>query len=344
MKNHPYPFLFLFLIVLFAFSCSEEPPPLADQSLIDVFIAEEEVPELVLHTSLPSLTEQKTREYQTAELRWPGKDTFQIEVKTRGKTRNKICAFPPLKLRFSATDVEKYKLFPARTLKLVTHCVEDSSLVLKEYLAYKIYNTLTEKSFKVQLIKLRYVDEHSTMPSTTHYAFLLEHHNALAHRLGGRLMKDKKVKTVAQNDYHRLAIFQYMIGNTDWNISRYHNIKLIQTAAQSAPIPVPYDFDYSGLIDAPYAQPHPNLPIDDVKERFFQWRGKDVARLEAQLSLVVQHKKTIMRLCNQFPLLNGSERTSISNYLDAFFVTAEQAIADDNGTLAGIFDGEILFS
>ena len=77
-------------------------------------------------------------------------------------------------------------------------------------------------------------------------------------------MIDGKMATV-------LDIFQFMIGNTDYNLSVLHNIKLLKIVDGNFPKPVavPFDFDYCGLINAYYAVPDENLPIEYVRERFF---------------------------------------------------------------------------
>jgi hypothetical protein len=309
-----------FAMVLLAGCATAEPEPITEGSLIDLFDHEKEVPELVLKTDYAPLVEDRTRKYQPAILEWEGQDTFNIRVKTRGKTRNKICDFPPLQLHFPESVLEENNFFPKHTLKLVTHCIADSTLVLKEFLAYKIYNELTEKSFKVQLIRLRYVDTNETDQEEWQYAFLIEHHDALAHRLGGKVLKNEPIRFISQEDYQRLTIFQYMIGNTDWNINRRHNIKMVQVSPDEAPIPVPYDFDYSGLINAPYAVPHPSLPIESVQERLFQWRGKDKEGLEQQLTAIVDQEKAIMKACERFLLLNQASRDEVKSYLDSFFM------------------------
>jgi hypothetical protein len=67
---------------------------------------------------------------------------------------------------------------------------------------------------------------------------------------------------------NRVALFQYMIGNTDWSIVRERNVTLL-LGEDGYQRPLPFDFDMSGLVNAHYAGPAPGLPIDDVTERFY---------------------------------------------------------------------------
>lgn len=329
--------LHLILAITLMTSCSSQQKASSSESLIDWF-ATEDLPQLTLRTNMDAILNEKAEMYQSAQLEWPGRDTLDIKVKTRGKTRKEICDFPPLKLRFQQEDLQRYQLADFSTIKLVSQCIADSTLVLKEYLAYKMYNSLTEKSFKVQLIRIRYVNPGDEAKAASwQYAFLIEHHDALAHRLGGKIVKGSELKSIAKEDYQRLTIFQYMIGNTDWNLSKHHNIKLLELKHQSAPIPVPYDFDYSGLINAPYAKPHPSLPIESVQDRFFQWRGKHNDGLVAQLQLIINQKQNIIQICESFPYLTPTKKAEVCNYLNTFFVDAHQLVAGNEGLLAAHF-------
>ncbi|MEM6376866.1 MAG: hypothetical protein AAF705_01560, partial [Bacteroidota bacterium] len=137
-----------------------------------------------------------------------------------------------------------------------------------------------------------------------------------------QLPKNTKIPS---EDYQRLALFQYMIGNTDWNLHKQHNIKWLRT--KDGAIPVPYDFDYSGLVNAPYAKPHPSLPIDSVRERFLQYRGKDLQALEGMRSEIRQKQATLIQTCEQFKALSAEEKEELLNYLDGFFNVDQNTFA-----------------
>ena len=61
----------------------------------------------------------------------------------------------------------------------------------------------------------------------------------------------------------RLDFFQYMIANTDFSTQFLHNIKAIQTK-NGRFIPIAYDFDMSGVVNAPYATFDEKLGIKSV--------------------------------------------------------------------------------
>ncbi|MDV7394045.1 hypothetical protein RZS08_21880, partial [Arthrospira platensis SPKY1] len=72
-----------------------------------------------------------------------------------------------------------------------------------------------------------------------------------------------------------MCVFQYMIGNTDWDINMVRNIKLLMPADSSRFIPVPYDFDFAGFVSPSYAVPNADYGLTSLKQRVFL--GRQVA-------------------------------------------------------------------
>ena len=242
-----------------------------------------------------------------------------ILVSVRGKTRRSLCDFPPLKLHFPQKAEDGSTSYSS--LKLVTHCQGDEELVLKEYLAYKLFNEISPNSFQVQLCKVQYRNAAGEGAVSEHYAFLIESSKAMARRLDGQRLKlnGETLKTIDSEQYRMLTLFQYMIGNTDWNLGKEHNIKLIKPNDSGAPIAVPYDFDFAGLVNADYASPHPQVPIQNVRERFFQWRGKQTKGLDQTISHFKSKKQALLQLCEQFEYLDKTIKEDVKNYLESFF-------------------------
>ena len=250
--------------------------------------------------------------------------TEKIKVSARGKTRKKMCDLPPLKLKFPKNVRKKSGLANFKTLKLVTPCKEGEDyqdLIKKELLCYQMYQALTDKSFRALPANIQTKQIGAKESSPKKLAFLIEHEKEMARRLGGELLDKSvaKVKIIDIESYNLLTLFQYMIGNTDWNLSRRHNIKLVKTPNNSAPIPVPYDFDYSGLVNAKYAIPHPNLPIKTVRERMFQWRGKDPKILQPSVDILLSKKETLLGLINACQLKNKKGKAEMLSYVNEFF-------------------------
>lgn len=253
--------------------------------------------------------------------------SWQAKVKTRGKTRREICDFPPLKLRFEEEDLKAKGMVPSfNSLKLVTQCNTDEQLLLKEYLAYRLYNHMTNHSFKVHLARVTYRDAEGKVAPFEQYALILENADEMAARLSGHLLENEEtsLSKVDAEQYRLLTVFQYMIGNTDWNMSKHHNIKLLQLKDKMAPTPVPYDFDYAGLVNAPYAKPHPQLPIQSVTQRLFQWRGQNATALEHTLAQFKCKKNALLKEVRQLEGLRPEVRTEALTYLETFFELLER--------------------
>lgn len=190
-----------------------------------------------------------------------------IQVKTRGHFRklSSNCAYPPLLLNFSNTNTSHTIFKDQNKLKLVTPCRSDK-YVIREYLVYQLYNLLTPKSFKARLVKVQYGD----LPtSESLYGIILEEDTHLAKRNNSALIENKifRPEQTQVTDFLTASVFQYMIGNTDWSVQYLQNIKLIASDTHALPSIVPYDFDHSGLVNAPYAHPAAALELTSVKRK-----------------------------------------------------------------------------
>ncbi len=286
---------------------------------------------LVIDTDMDKLlAKEEDQPYQDAQLILK-KDKctdehFHLEARPRGVFRKANCAFPPLKIRFPDEVLEAGGFMDYPTLKLVTHCQEDPAydqLILKEYLIFKLYNILTDNGFKTQLTKITYCDSYKRHENIERFGFLIEHPRELADRMNGRILGEKygAPRNIHKPQYKIFTLFQYMIGNTDWGLSNRHNVKLIQpnTGDLKIPMPIPYDFDFCGLVDAPYAIPHHNHPIKDVKERYFQWRGGEEDFTDV-FDLFKSKKEALLAVCENCEYITEKSKAEMLGYLESFFV------------------------
>ncbi|MDX2248040.1 MAG: hypothetical protein SF052_14740 [Bacteroidia bacterium] len=182
----------------------------------------------------------------------------EVEIKARGRFRRDelTCHYPPIRVKFSKKK-ESPAVFKGQTkLKLVTHCA-DEQFVLREYYIYKVYNLITERSFRVRLAKIKYVDTQGEMPTEEAFSFFIEDEEDMALRNGENAIGDDVPITyedVDENQVTLVHIFNYMIANRDFRIpTPSQNMKII-TQGNAKPTPVPYDFDWSGMVDASYTK------------------------------------------------------------------------------------------
>ena len=262
-----------------------------------------------------------TLSYRTAD---SAKISIPIKVKTRGHFRRTQgnCRYPPLMLKFSKGDTPENSIFKNQDkLKLVTPCVDDRYVVY-EHLVYKVYNLITEKSFRTRLVKVTYEDDGKA--SDPLYGILLEDEDDMARRNSAVIVKGKLVKPAQteRNDFFKLAVFEYLIANTDWSVQYYQNIKLISTDSMSLPSTVAYDFDHAGIVGAPYAEPAQELMLRSIKER--RYRGfcvTDMSQFDETFALFNQKKKEIYDVYTTCPLLDRGYVKSTVKFLDHFYAT-----------------------
>jgi hypothetical protein len=200
--------------------------------------------------------------------------TVPLRVRTRGIYRLAHCDLPPIRLRFSEKEVRGTPFDSLGRPKLISACRnsdEYEQYVLQEYAIYRIYRLLTPISLSVRLMRVTYQDSAGAARPITRYAFVSEDPARFAVRMGGTMVGDTGVgfRRLARTNIMQVSLFQYLIGNTDWAVPKLHNIALLRIDSLYA---LPFDFDWSGAVDAPYAVPNRQiLHIQTVTER--QYRG-----------------------------------------------------------------------
>ena len=204
-------------------------------------------------------------------------------------------------------------------LKLVTHCQGDQ-YVIREWLVYKIYNLLTEKSFRARLVKVDYIDSAAKLKVDSHYGILLEDENQMAARNGAVILKRQLVpQAMNHEEYVRMTVFEYLIGNTDWSIPYLHNIKVISPDSTKQPYTVPYDFDHAGIVNAPYALPAEQLGINSVRVRMYRGYCMPYTDFDETVNFFNGLKEKIYQVYTGCSLLSPKSIKEATNYLDEFY-------------------------
>ena len=252
------------------------------------------------------------------------KKKWKIKLEQRGKLRRDICLYKPQRIKFSKKQLTKRGLIPRRNVKMVMRCHGGKSsdrLVLKEYLVYQLYNILTDKSYQVQLIQATFEDSLKSKDNFESYGFLIEPTKELGLRNWASISESqgKTPSDMGEKTYLLMSIFQYMVGNTDWNIEKAHNLKFLKAPADNLYTPIPYDFDFTGFVNAAYAEPNVALPIDDVTVRLFMGAYQKEALLKETLQLFHDKKEEMKKLVLDFPYLSEKERKNSWAYLEEFF-------------------------
>jgi len=307
-----------------------------------LFFSDDKIIEVTLTTDIKKLlTQKKLPAWQPASITMQLSDTSaiseNINVRPRGVYRKEYCDIASLMLDFKNPAAPR--LSPLKKLKLVGGCRRgkvNEELLLKEYLMYKVYNFISVMSFRVRLLHINYIDSKQKIRPYSQYAFLIEDIKDLAARNN---CIEKKNKVFGLDDANRqqfnlVCLFQYMTGNTDWSVRQYHNIKLMvpKNDTLARPYVVPYDFDYAGFVNAPYAIPNEGLGITSVTQRLYRGFARTMDELQTNLKIFKEKKDSIMFYLTNFPLLDVKDKKNMTRYLEEFY-----EIIDDKNSVRSVF-------
>jgi hypothetical protein len=300
------------------------------------FFEEDIALDLTLKFDIKKFIDDKMDElYVPAYLSYKINDTIvinkQVRIKSRGVVRKDFCYFPPYFLNIKNTELPDNLLSNINKVKVVSHCKNSevyNNYLLKEYLVYRIFNIITDYSFKVRLLNVKYIDTGRKDKAFTYRAFMIEPEELLAERLDALVLNmdnfrysqtDSVITTV-------MSLFQYMIGNTDYSITGRHNLKLItlKDHTKQSIIPVPYDFDFSGFVNTHYAKPQSSIRIENVTDRYFYGMCRtDDVYLDA-INIFQEKKEEIFSFILTCEYLDMKTIRQSVNYLEEFYKELEK--------------------
>jgi len=270
-------------------------------------------------------------EYQPAEIIYiDDRDTTVIlsaNIRTRGSFRldPANCNFPPLKLRLRGKQSKGTIFQGVKELKMVTHCQDELEVyeqyLLQEYLIYRVFNVLTDYSFRVRLVRVNYIDTGELGRKLEKYAFFLEDKDDLAERLKGNIL-DVSVADpfgVDQDQYSLVSFFEFMIMNSDWSLPIVHNVEILSTDYFKPPYTIPYDFDWSKIIDIPYVVPGIGVRTEEGRVRVYKGSCHSRKDFNRIIEIYNRHRLDIYRLYLGFePLDNRYKQQTYADYNDFY--------------------------
>jgi hypothetical protein len=253
--------------------------------------------------------------------------TLPVQVRARGNFRRdkRNCNFPPLRFDFAGKEVKGSVFDGQDKLKLVTPCHDSRAsyqqYVLQEYLVYRVFELFTPVGFRVRLVHITYEDPDGGYDPRTKTGFLIESDDQMAERNRGEMVEAEVFNPLATDDDQSAlaSLFQYMIGNTDFSAPYFHNSVLVRRGTDY--LVVPYDFDWSGVVDARYAVPDPQLPIRDVKDRMFRGFCRPRLDHEALKARFNAQRDAIRALYEGMPELDKGQRERALKYYERFYET-----------------------
>lgn len=246
---------------------------------------------------------------------------LNAEIRLRGNMRLEYCDNPPFKIKFSKDDLNALRFTSMNEWKVVVPCKAHSGydqLLLKEFLAYKIWELISPHSFRTKLL---YVKKIGSNKSAEGIGFVIEDIEELTDRLKARVYDASIISNRSLDDqtFLKLCLFQYMIGNTDWFVANQHNLSFIGIKEVPMLIPIPYDFDYAGLVSAPYAVHHESLQLKSITMRYYQGACHSSDEVLKALEIFHLKRDEVFALTNQIEGLSENSRKQVRQYIEEFY-------------------------
>ena len=280
--------------------------------------------------------------HQDVRLYYPGQWTYvdedgvtkrlDVSIRTRGRFRREFCVLPPLQLNFKKSQVKGTLFAGQDKLKIVAPCRDDSrhqQYVILEYLAYRTFEIITDRSFKTRLVRLSYVDRDGELEPWTDITFVIEDDADMARRLGLERLR------VPSNKYdeldHRQAalvqLFQLLIGNNDYSLLKpttdddcCHNIQILgKEDANGGRVAIPFDFDMSGMVNATYAAPPRQVPVRDVRQRYFYGLCQPDEIFAEAVARMQSRRDEIIALYSNLEELDDRNKAKSLDYIQDFY-------------------------
>lgn len=328
MKTNPVISLLLAILIV----CSSDLNATSTTAGNTIFqhLSQEDYSEMTLELNFDELFEQlKSDEEHKAQLimksNAAGVTALEVKIKPRGVFRRYNCDIPPLRFNFSKKELEALGLNAEYDkLKLVAPCFDDpesEQQLLKEYWGYKFYNAITPASFQVHLVKITYVNKGAEKFQKEQWAFFIEGKDELAHRLGGTVVDQYGTLSteLEPTSYQQTMLFNYMIGNEDWDLEANRNITLVQLAADTPLILIPYDFDYSVFVSPSYLKGSKSIDQQGIYERVLIGQFEDLEALSKTAETFQLVEGLILASFEECPLLQQDHKASMRKYLQDFF-------------------------
>lgn len=319
-KTATHIFQLLFLLICAQIAQSQST---VKQSSVFDYLTQEENTKIHLELDLDALlNNRRNADYLPATLTGPDGKVYKLEVRTRGKYRRRSCEIPPVKFKFLKEELLSYHLDTFNEIKLVLPCSKEPAseeLIVREYLAYRMFESLSQNSARARLVRLELKNSKKKRPQKM-LAMLVEHEEEIAARLQAKPLQEWGIahERFQADQAALMALFQYMIGNTDWDLQACRNILVLQPLDNGKIVTVPFDFDFSGLVSAPYASPNSESGLRHVQDRCLMAKGMDQDALLRAKDNILNAKPDLMRWCKNAQMSDESS-AYMSGYLELFF-------------------------
>jgi hypothetical protein len=320
--------IIILFLTLANLTLGAQAPSVAPSSIFEKLTATEAV-ELTLEADFTTFVSQKkTNNYLPGILRTKDGKSYSVEIRPRGRYRRKVSQIPPIKIRFNEKDLQAENLDSLNEIKIAlpsVHSEQGNELIVKEYLAYRMFEKVSNVYFRARLVKLTLIDANEKASGKKKlYAIFIEDEEEVARRLKG--VPDEtygiKMENLEQQQAALVVMFEYLIGNTDWDLSMHRNVEMLKDNDTEKLLVLPYDFDFSGLVSAPYASPSSESGVKTVRDRYLMSAGIDAEALKSATNLLKTNEKEFYKICRS-KFLSSESSLGMVTFLESFYKNME---------------------
>ena len=284
---------------------------------------------IVIHSDYKRLLRRSIKEeYEPAVISIKIGDKLVLEdssarIRSRGNTRKEVCKIPPFKLDFSRSELIAAGLDTLDNLKLVLPCRNKKGpqqRLYKEKLAYDLFDAMDTNGLRTVLVNVTFTDNSKILEELT--GFIVEDEHNYVKRKNAKLVGEERViaRDLDRQSFLKMTFFQYMISNTDWAVSERHNLEVVKLPDMNRAIAIPYDFDYSGFVNQPYAVPHSLLPIESVTDRYFHPYKIRSGEFRSMMKYFESKKKEkFYAICEEASFMNEKSRGDCKKHIASFY-------------------------
>jgi hypothetical protein len=311
--------------------------PTAAAAEMDPLFASPAVLELTLSGPFIQIDNErdKDKEY-TAALTYLTEDGTRVELdvglQVRGnyRLRKNVCRHSQLWLDFRTRDAAGTLFENQDKVKLAVQCRSSDAYraaLVREFQAYRFFAQLSGLSFATRLARITYHDPAYPRRDRTELGFFIEHQERLAARLD---LQDVELNRIAETEVDGtqgslVAMFMYMIANTDYSLvigedgdECCHNAKLLRTPGGFY-APIPYDFDMSGYVDAPYASPSPQLQQRSIRQRIYRGYCAFNELLDTTVARFNLQRDALNGIMEDTTHISAGQAARSREYIDGFY-------------------------
>ena len=328
--------LFVYFFLANPIYCQIEEKPTKEKSVSKLFESQELLNIKLNYSNKEVKKNTNDSTYINSNLAYKDTDgtwkNIEVGLRARGNFRRKNCYFSPIKLKIKKSNAKGTLFKGNKKLKLVLPCLKGKSgndNLIKEGIAYKLYETISPFHFKTRTVAIDFTEERGNKKIEHKLlGILIEDDKKVANRHNGKRMK-RPMHPLNQDAICSVqnAFFQFMIANTDYSTAYQHNEKLFFINKRI--IPVPYDFDMSGLVDASYAVvsqvQNETLSITHVTERMYRGFKREKSVLQQVRTEFLGNKDKMLKDVDGYESLfsNPKEFTIAKKFILSFFEIME---------------------